>query len=161
MYNKQNKPRKMIGIRKLFGLKKTQRSSSSCSRKIDATGIDNKNRTGAAFWNTAAADGRKRIYRQQQRRSRMQHRTRHQTKAAQRKSSTTTRGIIQHDHTNKSSNAASRRTNVQTSTTNQSLHCNVLDRGGIFGDFIHDGDSDDHLNDAEDTLYWAGLQGLS
>lgn len=43
----------------------------------------------------------------------------------------------------------------------QSISCNVLDRGGIFGEFIHDGDSEDNLNDAEDTLYWAGLQGLS
>lgn len=64
-----------------------------------------------------------------------------------------------HDNGNRSNSLT---TNYRKSTTKQSIRsCNVLDRGGLFGEFIHDGDSEDNLNDAEDTLYWAGLQGLS
>ena len=167
MYNKQKEIRKMMCIKKLLELKKTRRSSSSFSKKTDATVIDTNDLTYryAVFWKTAAV-GRKKFNRKQQRRT-IQHRTQHQKRTQPQLKedvtelstihSTKTRRII-NDNGNRSNSLT---TEFQKSTEQSIRSCNVLDREGLFGEFIHDGDSDDNLNDAEDTLYWAGLQGLS
>ena len=162
MYNKRKEIRKMMCIKKLLELKKTRRSSSSFSKKTDATVIDTNDLTYryAVFWKTAAV-GRKKFNRKQQRRT-IQHRTQHQKrtqpqlKGLSTTNSTKTRGIM-----NDNDNSSNSLTTKFQKSTPQSISCIVLDRGGLFGEFIHDGDSDDNLNDAEDTLYWAGLQGLS
>ena len=141
MYKKQKEIRKMICIKKLLKLKKTRRSSSSFSKKHDATVIDNTDLTYryAVFWKTVAV-GRKNLNRKQQRRS-IQHRTQHQKrtqpqlKGLSKTNSTKTRGIM-HDNGNRSNSLT---TNYRKSTTKQSIRsCNVLDRGGLFGEFIHD-----------------------
>ena len=157
----------MICIKKLLELKKTRRSSSSFSKKKDATVIDVNNDHAyryAVFWKTAAV-GRKTLNRKQQRRT-IQHRTQHQKRTQpQLKEDVTELSRIHSTKTRLIMNDIGNRSNSLTpkfqKSPKQSISCNVLDRGGIFGEFIHDGDSEDNLNDAEDTLYWAGLQGLS